>query len=150
MKGGEIGRPFCLQDYIKNYKNILISSTIEAVSNFKREGGRAVENGNAQTQQQFHELLVSLARIEEGIKPIAEIKKDVKQLQLGFVDVDSSLKSAHKRIDAIEKKFENMPTQPEFNNNEKRISKLETHVTWVATLIIGAVITAIVGVVLVG
>ena len=51
----------------------------------------------------FDEFRERLTRIEESVKPIADIKKDVDALKANQTSVEASTKSAHKRIDAIEK-----------------------------------------------
>ena len=51
----------------------------------------------------FDEFRERLTRIEESVKPIADIKKDVDALKVNQTSVEASTKSAHKRIDTIEK-----------------------------------------------
>lgn len=96
----------------------------------------------------FDEFRERLTRIEEGIKPIGDIKKDVDTLKISVSEISASTKSAHKRLDALDKDIDELPTQSDHDSHEKRIGKLEKIVYWVGTTIIGSVILAMLGVVL--
>ena len=98
----------------------------------------------------------SLARIEEQIKPIADIKKDVDTLKVATAEIMSMAKSAHKRLDGHDKdmkelddSMKELPTQKDIDEHEKRISRLEKCVIWVSGLIIAAVIAAVMSLVLI-
>lgn len=107
---------------------------------------------NEQHQENFTKVLDKLAdsfddvkerliRIEENVKDVKEVKSNVEQLNVKFASLASKTDSAHKRIDEVADKV------PE--HGEERIKRLETNQRWVATIIIGAVILAVVGLVLI-
>jgi predicted nucleic acid-binding Zn-ribbon protein len=97
----------------------------------------------------FDDFRERLTRIEEGIKPINDIKRDVDSLKITVSEVMASTKSSHKRIDDVEDEFSAYATKIEHDSHNKRIEKLEKLVYWVGTTIIGAVILAALGVILI-
>lgn len=107
----------------------------------------------------FDEVKQTLTRVEENVKPIADIKRDVDLLKISMSEVVSSSKSAHKRIDDVEKDLEkavidsksrvaDIPSRAEHTNHDKRITKIESTIFWIGTTIIGFVILAVLGAVL--
>lgn len=101
----------------------------------------------------FDDFRERLARIEEGIKPITDIKKDVDQVKITISEIGASAKSAHKRLDDFDEEMKEIPktyaSKTEHETHDKRIAKLEKIAYWVATSIIGAVILSIMSVVLI-
>lgn len=74
----------------------------------------------------FDDFKERLIRIEENVKTVNEVKREVDLMALKVQAVEESTKSAHKRMDKVDK-----------------------IVFWVGTLIIGAVILAVLSVVLI-
>lgn len=109
-------------------------------------------SGNNRLLATLDDLRERMVRIEEGIKPIADIKKDVDTLKLTTSDIAASTKSAHKRLDDFGESMKELPkkysTITDHKNHDDRIGKLEKNQHWVATLIIGVVILAVVGLVI--
>lgn len=54
----------------------------------------------------FDDFKERLIRIEESVKKVADIQKDVDDLKIKLAEVISSSKSAHKRLDDVAKKEE--------------------------------------------
>jgi t-SNARE complex subunit (syntaxin) len=94
----------------------------------------------------FDDFKERLIRIEENVKDVKNVKSDVEDLKIKQAALKSKTDSAHKRIDTID---EEMTTQTEHTNHDKRIAKLEKIVYWVGTTIIGAVLLAVLAVVII-
>lgn len=86
-------------------------------------------------------LRESVVRIEEAVKPIASMKKDLDELNKTVVEVTASAKSAHKRLDGHKEKIEEKPSVERVNAIDERVKKLEVNQRWVVTTI-GAIIIA--------
>jgi tetrahydromethanopterin S-methyltransferase subunit G len=105
----------------------------------------------------FDDFKERLIRIEESVKTVNEVKQDVGLMALKLQAVEESVKSAHKRLDTQERDFKKeldsleKTTVPctDHENLKMRVDKLDKIVFWVATLIIGSVILAILGLVLI-
>jgi len=105
----------------------------------------------------FDDFKERLIRIEESVKTVNEVKQDVGLMALKLQQVEESTKSAHKRLDTMERDFakeidevkKDTVSKVEHTNLCMRVDKLDKIVFWVSTLIIGAVILAILGLVLV-
>lgn len=99
----------------------------------------------------FDDFKERLIRIEESVKTVNEVKQDVGLMALKVQAVEESAKSAHKRLDTLEKDFskkieeieKETVTKVEHAAMEKRVQGLERIVFWVSTLIIGAVILTV-------
>lgn len=91
--------------------------------------------------ESFDDFKERLIRIEENIKDVKHVKTDVEELKIKYAALESKTNSAHKRVDGIAEKV------PE--HAEERIKRLEANQRWVATAIIGAVIIAVMGLVLI-
>ena len=108
------------------------------------------QSGNSRLIETLDDLRERMVRIEEGIKPITDIKKDVDLLKISVSEVVASSSSAHKRIDRMEKELkEDYTTKTEHEGHGERLKKLEKNQNWVATVIIGAVIMAVIGLVII-
>lgn len=79
--------------------------------------------------------------ITTGLAGMQDMKTDISTVKDLATRAKDSTDSAHKRIDALRPVSE--------ANLVERVKSLETTVRWVATLIIGAVVLAVLGVVLV-
>jgi tetrahydromethanopterin S-methyltransferase subunit G len=103
----------------------------------------------------FDDFKERLIRIEESVKTVNEVKQDVGLMALKVQGIEESAKSAHKRLDTLErdvaKRLDDMEketvTKVEHSAMEKRVQSLERIVFWVSTLIIGSVILTVLGLV---
>lgn len=95
--------------------------------------------------EKIGEVLASVrgldATLKSGLEQIGTMREDVEKVKEMATKAKDSTDSAHKRIDALRPLSE--------ANLVERVKGLETIVRWAATLIIGAVILAVLGVVLV-
>jgi hypothetical protein len=99
----------------------------------------------------FDDFKERLIRIEESVKTVNEVKQDVGLMAIKLQQVEESTKSAHKRLDTIERDVakeldeikKETVSKVEHAAMEKRVQGLERIVFWVSTLIIGAVILTV-------
>lgn len=103
--------------------------------------------------KQMTDVLVKIGELTVSVQSLSGIKNEIENVRDTARDADSRSRQAHKRIDRIETEInpmiEHVNKQPEINTSHaERITKLETMNKWVATSIIGAIIVAIMNLIL--
>lgn len=100
------------------------------------------------------DIKVGIARIEEQLKAQGEqINKlapaaEVAQLRHDIADLENQQRDFEREVNAkIEALGKNVPTLGDHNAHEERTTKLESNQSWVIRSVVGAVITAIMGLV---
>jgi FtsZ-binding cell division protein ZapB len=96
--------------------------------------------------ESFDDFKERLIRIEENVRDVKNVKVDVEELKIQQASLKSKADSAHKRIDTL---ADSSVAKGEHEDHDKRLTKLEKIVYWIGTTIIGAVLLAVLGVVLI-
>lgn len=95
------------------------------------------------------EVLIAIGRLEERFLHLGKKIDEFSKVSETVIEAKQSASSAHKRLDSMETEVEKLPTRVEHNNHDERIRSLESNRAWVITVIIGAVLMALLGLVIV-
>lgn len=119
-----------------------------------REFSDKIEGVKDTIQKQMTDVLVEMGKLTASVQSLNSMRTDLDATRDNAREARTSASSAHKRLDTLESEFqpisEFVNRQIEVNSNTiEKVAKIESTIKWVGICVMGPVIAAVVGLVLI-